>query len=219
MTNELGSWSPMNPDEVTHLLGRAGVPWWIAGGWAIDLHLGRQTRVHEDIDVLVLRPHLPRLRERLGGWDLHAADPPGTLRPWPVVEELPLGVHDIWCRPTPAADWCLQLMVDDLADDSVDDGADGGTGGEQEWVYRRDPRVQRTWRTLSGPASSPQRSVLAPEVQLLYKSTTPRAKDEDDFAHIAGVLDSSQRTWLIEALQLSDATNVWIEQLRVLTSP
>jgi len=198
----------MNPDEVAHLLRRAGVPWWIAGGWAIDLHLGRRTREHEDIDVLVLRPHLPRLREQLAGWDLYAADPPGTLRPWPVTEELPLGVHDIWCRPTPTADWCLQVMVDDLVD--------GGSGNEPEWVYRRDARVRRAWRTLSGPASSPQRGVLAPDVQLLYKSSTPRAKDEADFAHTVGALNSSQRTWLAEALQLTAATHPWIEQLRAL---
>lgn len=159
----------------------------------------------------MLRPHLPRLREQLAGWDLHAADPPGTLRPWPIAEELPLGVHDIWCRPAPTADWCLQLMVDDLADD--------GGGGGQEWVYRRDARIRRDWRTLSGPASRPQRGVLAPEVQLLYKSTGPRAKDEADFAHIVGVLDSSQRTWLIEALQSTGATHPWIGQLSAIASP
>ncbi len=198
----------MDPDDVVHVLRRAEVPWWIAGGWAIDLHLGRRTRTHEDIDVLVLRPHLPRLREQLAGWDLHAADPPGTLRPWPVTEELPLSVHDIWCRPTPTADWSLQLMVDDLVDD--------GTGGQQEWVYRRDARIRRAWRTLRGPASNSQRGVLAPEVQLLYKSTGPRAKDEADFRQIAGVLSSSERGWLIGALQLTDAQHPWIGQLRAL---
>ncbi len=205
----------MDPDEVAHLLRRTEVPWWIAGGWAIDLHLGRRTRQHDDIDVLVLRPHLARLREQLAGWDVHAAGPPGTLRPWPVGEELPRGVHDIWCRPTSTADWRLQLMVDDLVDDLVDAGA----GGEQEWVYRRDARVRRAWRTLSGPASTAQWAVLAPEVQLLYKSAGPRAKDEADFAQVAEALDSSRRIWLIEALQLTDATHPWIEQLRAVASP
>ena len=200
----------MDPDEVAYLLHHAEVPWWIAGGWAIDLHLGRCTRAHEDIDVLVLRPHLPRLREQLAGWDLHAADPPGTLRPWPVREVLPLGVHDIWCRPTPSAPWCLQLMVDDL----VEDGGSGGQGGEREWVYRRDARVRRPWRTLFGPASRSGRGVLAPEVQLLYKSTSSRERDEGDFAEVVAVLDTSQRRWLIEALQRGAVAHPWIEQLR-----
>ncbi|MEW1960630.1 amino acid transporter [Kineococcus sp. NPDC059986] len=217
MSNELGSWSPLDADEVARLLGGAEVPWWIAGGWAIDLHLGRQTRPHEDIDVLVLRPHLPQLREQLSEWDLHVADPPGTLRPWPVSEELPSGVHDVWCRPTPGDDWCLQLMIDDLADDHRDEGGDE-VSDERDWVYRRDLRIRRNWRTLSGPASIVQRAVLAPEVQLLYKSADPRAKDEDDFALTAGALDDSRRAWLIQALQLTDTTHPWIVQLRYAAS-
>ena len=178
--------------------------WWLGDRFAP----GPADATARRIDVLVLRPDLPRLREQLAGWDLHAADPPGTLRPWPVTEELPPGVHNIWCRPAPTTDWCLQLMVDDLVH--------GGGGGEREWMYRRDPRVRRAWRTLSGPASTLQRSVLAPEVQLLYRSMDPPTKDEADFAHIAEVLDSSRRSWLIEALQLTAATHPWIEHLRTL---
>ncbi|MCL4541605.1 MAG: hypothetical protein M1396_04620 [Chloroflexi bacterium] len=30
-------------------------PWFIAGGWAIDLFLGRQTRAHKDVEIAVLR--------------------------------------------------------------------------------------------------------------------------------------------------------------------
>jgi hypothetical protein len=56
----------------------------------------------------------------------------------------------------PAGPWVLQLMVDD-------------TDGE-EWVYRRDPRIRRAVSTLAGPTSTDQLLVLAPEVQLLYKS-------------------------------------------------
>jgi hypothetical protein len=135
---------------VTELLGGVQVPWWIAGGWALDLHLGRCTRAHHDIDVLVLRQDLPRIRERLRGWGLHAADPPGVLRPWQVGETLPSSVHDIWCRPGPASPWVLQLMVDDTA--------------AEEWVYRRDRRIRRAVSRLAGPASNGERLVLAPEV-------------------------------------------------------
>ena len=35
----------------------------IAGGWALDLALGRQTRAHEDVDVAVLRSEHEQLRE------------------------------------------------------------------------------------------------------------------------------------------------------------
>ena len=88
MPEALGEWEPLSVEAVTELLRGIDARWWIAGGWALDLHLGRQTRPHHDIDVLVLREDLPGVRERLRGWDLHAADPPGAgrLRPWPEDE-------------------------------------------------------------------------------------------------------------------------------------
>jgi hypothetical protein len=175
--------------------------WWIAGGWALDLHLGRQTRPHHDLDVLVLRADLAGVRERLRGWDLHAADPPGAgrLRPWPEDELLPAALHDVWCRETPTSPWALQLMVDDT------DGAD--------WVYRRDPRIRRPVAELHGPASTPGRPVLAPEVQLLGKSRTGRAKDVADLYAVVGSLDAHQRDWLRRALTTVDPGHGWLEIL------
>ena len=32
-----------------------GTPWYVAGGWAVDLHLGRPTREHEDLEIGVPR--------------------------------------------------------------------------------------------------------------------------------------------------------------------
>ncbi len=67
MTSKLGLWEPLSIDAVGRLLQSGTVPWWIAGGWAIDLHLGRRSRAHADVDVLVLRPHLQDLRCCLAG--------------------------------------------------------------------------------------------------------------------------------------------------------
>ena len=50
-----GRWQPWHPREVAAFFAELDAPWWIAGGWAIDLFLGRQTREHEDIDVQILR--------------------------------------------------------------------------------------------------------------------------------------------------------------------
>src|SRR5215212_7210429 len=45
-------------------------PWWFAGGWAIDLFLGRVTREHDDIEIGVFRRDQDRLREHLATWEL-----------------------------------------------------------------------------------------------------------------------------------------------------
>ena len=182
MTSEHGRWEPLSIDAVSTLLHSATVPWWIAGGWAIDLQVGARNRIHADVDVLVLRTHLQDLRRCLAGWDLFAADPPGTLVAFPPEASLSPGAHDVWCRPSPQQPWQLQLMVDEVADDD-----------DTVWVYRRDRRIRRPWATLSGPASRPGRLVLTPEVQLLYKSHQPRPKDEADFEALSGELPDDQR--------------------------
>lgn len=44
----------MTPDQVVALCDRLhGVRWWLMGGWGVDALLGRQTREHHDLDVLV----------------------------------------------------------------------------------------------------------------------------------------------------------------------
>lgn len=42
-----------------------GVEIWIDGGWGVDALLGKQTRVHEDLDITIQQKDLPKLRELL----------------------------------------------------------------------------------------------------------------------------------------------------------
>src|SRR4051794_21469752 len=51
---------PVRPDAVVHWLGvleAAGVRCWLAGGWGVDALVGRQTRVHRDLDLVLDRAH------------------------------------------------------------------------------------------------------------------------------------------------------------------
>ena len=59
MTPDLDAWRAWHPDEAAHLLAGTEVPWAVAGGWAIDLHLGRQTREHGDLEVAIPRADFP----------------------------------------------------------------------------------------------------------------------------------------------------------------
>ena len=45
-TNQFGLWQPWQPEEVARFFSTLTVPWWIAGGWALDLFLGAQTGYH-----------------------------------------------------------------------------------------------------------------------------------------------------------------------------
>jgi hypothetical protein len=182
-----GPWEPASPAEVAKIFAGCQVRWWIAGGHAIELAAGRPVREHGDIDVLLLRRDQLAVQRALPGWQWQAADPPGRLRPWRPAEQLPVGGHDIWCRPGPCQPWRIQVMLDESCD--------------ADWVSRRDQRVRRPLTSL-GSVTAEGVPYLAPEIQLFYKGKAPRPKDEIDFAAVLPILSVPQREWLADALSL-----------------
>ncbi|GAA1086497.1 nucleotidyltransferase domain-containing protein [Streptomyces javensis] len=194
-----GRWDPASLSEVVARFSGLGSCWWVAGGCAIELAVGRRIRSHGDIDVLLLRRDQLMAQQALSGWQWWAADPPGTLRPWASDEVLSPGVHDIWCRAGADDCWRIQIMIDESRG--------------QEWVSRRDPRVRRPISTL-GMTSADGIPFLAPDVQLYYKAKTPRPKDEADFDAALPVLTDQRRRWLVDAISKTYGPHPWIERLQ-----
>ena len=135
MQEHLRPWNPLTVNQTSKLLASAPFPWWIAGGNAIELAVGKEIRSHGDIDVLVLRRDHVALRAMLSQWNVWAADPPGTLRPWPVDERLSPSIHDVWCRQSPGDNWRLQIMIDESA--------------ANDWQSRRDSRVRASIESIT----------------------------------------------------------------------
>ncbi|WP_439145738.1 nucleotidyltransferase domain-containing protein [Streptomyces canus] len=50
-----GPWEPAALADVATLFSSVEVPWWVAGGYAIELAVGYSFRDHSDLDVLSLR--------------------------------------------------------------------------------------------------------------------------------------------------------------------
>jgi aminoglycoside-2''-adenylyltransferase len=59
----------LSPAEVHRLFPRISAPWWLAGGYSIELALGRPLRDHGDIDVLLLRRDQGAVQHALSGWE------------------------------------------------------------------------------------------------------------------------------------------------------
>lgn len=53
---------------------------WIVGGWAIDLHLGRVTRQHHDVDVMFRADEQHLFEERFGTAQIDVEDPVSGAR-------------------------------------------------------------------------------------------------------------------------------------------
>lgn len=192
-------WDPLSVEEVKNVFAPFAQPWWIAGGWAIDLFLKRQTRHHEDIDILIRRSDQLNLQEALREWDLWAADPPGTLRPWRRGEFLGKGLQDIWGRKSSRDPWQFQIMLFDTDD--------------EDWIFKRDESIRRTLTSIT-LLDSVGNKYLAPEVQLLYKSKSLRPKDQQDFENTLPHLSFEQKTWLKKSLgKVYDNKHEWISRL------
>ena len=91
----LSQWQLLSVEEIRQIFAKAPFAWGLAGGYAIEQFLGRSIRAHGDIDIVVFRDSQIRVQRWLIDWQLYAADPPGSLRPWIADEYLPFGIHDI----------------------------------------------------------------------------------------------------------------------------
>ena len=68
---------PVPGAVVADLLGRIealGAAVWLDGGWAADALLGRETRPHDDVDIVVETRDLPRLRTAFAAWGFAPVD-------------------------------------------------------------------------------------------------------------------------------------------------
>lgn len=189
--------APLTPAAVGHVFASFTRPWWIAGGWALDLFLGRTTRPHDDVEVALLRRDQAALRTHLAEWELcYARD--RRLHPWPEEETLELPVHELWARPRGHASWTLELLLNEAEADS--------------WVYRRDPRIAFPLSEAGGMTAAGL-PALAPEVVLLYKARKPRPKDEADFRAVLPHLGEPRRRRLAAAVALAEPGHPWLASL------
>ena len=189
-------WSGLRPHQVAAELEGLRSPWWICGGWAIDLWLGGLSRSHADTDIGVFRSDVPALREVLAGWELFAAHE-GELTPLRASKPEP-HVTSLWCRRETTGPWDVQVMIDE-ADDEL-------------WRFRRDPTVTRPVREITW-VSERGIPALRPEIQLLYKAKDVRERDQADFDAVVASLDPPARAWLAGALATVHPGHMWLTSL------
>lgn len=180
-------WLPFSLNEVARLFSCLPVPWWIAGGVALELFAGFPIRQHEDIDVGIFRADQLTIQDFLSGWDLYEANA-SKLTPWMKGKFLYPGVNQIWCRLRPNSAWRMEIMFMELEED--------------HWFFRRAPQVR-------GPRSELIRHTadgipyLSPQIQLLYKARqTIPAKDALDFATVLPFLNAIESNWLLASLKI-----------------
>jgi hypothetical protein len=190
-------WQASEPADALACLGAGARSWWIAGGRALDLYLGRASRAHADLDIGAPRRDIGEILRRLRGWDVREAKD-GILTSLESGVLPREGVNSLWCRPQAATHWKFEILLDEVLDDT--------------WVYRRDPRITRP---MGDAVKHTCQDVpfLAPEIQLLYKSRLTRDRDRLDFRNVISHLAASARHWLKNALELTAPGHEWVAPL------
>jgi len=192
--------------EVAENLGGLRAPFYFAGGWAIDLHLGRVTRDHHDIDALVMRRDHLLLHKVLKQFSLKKIIPHpdgmppnrGTIVEWPAGERLELPVHQLNAYRAGESEPAFQVML-----------AESSNG---DWIFRRNPNVRMP---ISKMGFHPLWGLpyLAPEIVLLFKEKHLEPRDRVDFDHAIPALSADARQWLRDAIEKTHPGHEWLKVL------
>ncbi len=168
---------------VQSLFSGLSVPWWIGGGWAIDLAIGEASREHGDIDVVLLERDEHALHTDLPDLSFGVIETDRT-RPWGWGERLLAGPSRLLVE-APELPQRTEILF-------------AGAVGTN-WVFHRGSHgIARSLKLVTKERYGIR--YLAPEVVLLLKCLSDRAKDGQDFDVALSILGDEQRQWLREGV-------------------
>jgi hypothetical protein len=185
------------PSQIKELISDFEPNWFVAGGWAIDLFLEKETRSHQDIEIAVFRKDQADLYSHFDGWLLQKFVK-GEPFVWHQDEWLALPTHEIHGFNETAQPPQIEFLLNE--------------SNETDWIFRRKPEVRRSLNKVQ-LVSSVGVKFLCPEIVLLYKSTNPQPKDEQDFLAVVEYLDNEQKVWLRDAIKVCNPEHHWLRSL------
>lgn len=195
MQPELDAWDAWSPGQLRDRMAGCDVPWGVAGGWALDLFRGGQSRPHEDLEIALPAARYADVAQLFADCDF-AVPRDGLLHP--VTPDMLTAEHQTWARERSSGKWRFDIFREPH---------DGDT-----WVCRRDPAIRRPYTDVYAetPDGIPY---VRPEIVLLFKAKEPRDKDTADWAGTLPLLSGDQREWLRYALELVHPGHPWLGAL------
>jgi hypothetical protein len=172
-------------------------PWFISGGWAIDLFLQRETRSHSDLEVGIYRRDQLALQNHLRRWTVGKCAPLGDKfewTDWQPQEFVELPIHQLRASSKQPA-FEFEIFLNECT--------------QQYWWSRRHPGLQRPLDQIV-IISFLNIPVLLPEIQLLFKAKHTRDKDTADFKIAFPQMSKPQQQWLVLALLQHHPGHPWL---------
>jgi Aminoglycoside-2''-adenylyltransferase len=185
-------WDPWQPADIARLLRGLQAPWYVAGGWALDLFRGRQTRAHSDLEIAVPAPDFGAVRQALAGYVFEVA---GSGRLWPIGSPAFDLMHQTWVSDPATGAYRLDIFREPQRDGM--------------WVCRRDQSIRMPYGQIirRTPDGIPY---VIPEIALLFKAKhLALAKNQADFDASLPLLDDAALAWLERALRRVHPDHAW----------
>lgn len=196
---DLSQWDAWRPEQAARLLADVEAPWYVAGGWAIDLFLGGERREHGDLEIAVPNARFDEVAEALAAFELFVVTGPGEVTPLAAARDRLAETHQTWVREPANGTWRLDVFREP---------ADGDT-----WICRRDPAIRLPYERLI-ERTEDGIPYGRPEVVLLFKAKhAAEEKNECDFAATLPRLDPPRRVWLRDALECVQPGHSWLAEL------
>jgi aminoglycoside-2''-adenylyltransferase len=196
---DVSEWDAWRPEQVARILADVKVPWYVAGGWAIDLFLGGQRREHGDLEIAIPSNCFGEIAEALEGLEICVITGSNEAMLLADAGDRLASTHQTWLREPATGRWRIDVFREPSDDDT--------------WIFRRDERIrlpfdQAIERTAEGIPFG------RPEIILLYKAKhSHKEKDQGDFAAVLPELGQERRRWLADALELVHPGHGWIGEL------
>ena len=192
-----GGWDPLDPSNIAEFMQGFDRPWWIIGGWSIEVFTG-VVRSHDDMDISILSSDAEAFRLFLGNrWTPWNVDD-GWFRPFDARFRDVRPDSQIWVRRDAQSPWILDVPFTP--------DTDGRWTNKRNLDHSEDLEAV-TWFAPDGLRYA------RPEVTLMFKAAQARDKDIRDAEVTLPRLGDAARRWLHEALINIDPQHTWLSVL------
>lgn len=191
------SWEAWSPEQLAAKLSDVAAPWYVVGGWALDLWQGKQRRDHEDLEFVTSPENAGHIAADLSDLTFFEAKA-GALKQPDCWTRIPDDAWQYWGADLKAGRWRVDMMLE--------------RGTSSHRVFKRDPKITQS-RGQAIRVSKDGIRYLAPANVLLFKAKHCRAKDQHDFQAALPKLSGEDRTLLGCWLKLSYPGHSWLRYL------
>jgi hypothetical protein len=192
-------WQAWRPDEVARLLDGVRVPWYVAGGWALELFLGGGHREHDDLEIAAPNSRFDEVADALGGLEIFLITDRTEATPLAEARGRFFDTHQTWVREPATGFWRFDVFREP---------SDGDT-----WICRREPKLRMPYARLI-EWTDDGIPYGRPEVILLMKAKHSKLeKNERDLEATLPRLDGEGRAWLRGAVAHVHPGHEWLDAL------